>query len=813
MLRPSGVDLVSLQATGPPMTTLRIPTRATVTALLLTLTSQAQWTEELRTGQPHFALAPACGGAVPTSTTFNGVGGPIFNGSFATYTTTVSGLGSYLWDVNLFTAIAHSANFDLDITLISPAGTVVTVTTDNGGVNDDVFNGTLWDDNVNTPVTDFLFTNLVTATPLSPEGRLSAFRGENPNGVWTLRIADDTQGNVGTLSSWSLAVSALNAAPNGVNSTFVRQPNVAIPDAGSVQDTLNVSGAGGYLAKVELYTELPHSRPSDIDLRLISPAGTAVWVTTDGGGSFANVFNGTLWNPDSTAAATDFLFAANTVATELGPEGSFDNFLGQNPNGVWTLEVFDDQSSMLGSLVRWELRITTIANPGAPALITFNGVSGAIPDAGAAPPTPFTVNVAGQSGVLWDVELFTAITHGLNADLDMTLTSPAGTTVTITTDNGFAANVFTSTLWDDNVNLPVTDQFFSSGTNVPLLSPEGRLGAFRGESPNGVWLLSIADDSLNVAGVLNNWSLTLATLPALPPSASATFSSTPNLAIPDVTTVTDVINVTGVPGAVERVKVYVEVLHTWSNDLDLSLISPSGVTVPLSTDNGGDLDDVFNGTLFDIDAPIPASDALYVDLVATPLISPEGPLDLFIGASPNGAWTLSIADDFSPDTGTLVRWDLTLETCNLAQPTTYCAPTGSGTSNGCIPSISASANPSLALAAPCSITVANVEGQKTGIVFYGVSGATNLLWCAGGNSFFCVKSPTQRTFVANSGGVANQCNGSLLLDWDAYQSANPSALGNPWSLGAKAYVQSWFRDPPSCKTTFLSQAIELTYVP
>ncbi len=795
------------------MTTLRSPFRGALAAPLLALTAHAQWDDSARGSGPHFAVAPTCNNATPTSATFNGVGGPIFNGSFATYTATVSGQGPYLWDVNLFTAITHTANFDLDITLISPSGTVVTITTDNGGVNDDVFNGTLWDDNVNVPVTDYVFTNLVTATQLSPEGRLSAFRGENPNGVWTLRIVDDSQGNVGVLNSWSLQVSALGAAPSGSTSTFARIPNVAIPDAGSVQDVLNVSGLGSYLAKVELYTELPHARPADIDMRLISPAGTAVWVTTDGGGSFPNVFNGTLWNPGSSVAATDFIFAANVVATELGPEGSFDNFLGQNPNGVWTLEILDDQSGMVGSLVRWELRITTIANPGAPALTLFGGTSGAIPDAGAAPPTPFTLTVAGQSGVLWDVDLFTAITHGFNADIDMTLTSPSGTTVTISTDNAFTANVFTGTTWDDNVNQPVTDQTFSSGTNVPLVAPEGRLGAFRGESPNGVWTLSITDDALAVAGTLNSWSLTLATLPALPPTASATFSSSPNLAIPDLTTVTDVINVSGLAGSVERVKVYLEIPHSWSNDLDLFLISPSGVSVALSTDNGGDLDDVFNGTLFDISAPIPASDALYVNLVAEPLLSPEGPFDVLIGSNPNGAWTLSMTDDFSPDIGTLVRWELTLETCTLAQPTTYCAPVGGGTSSGCLPSISASANPSLSLSAPCSITVANVEGQKTGIVFYGVSGATNLLWCAGGNSFFCVKAPTQRTFVASSGGVANQCNGSLLLDWDAYQAANTSALGNPWSLGSKAYVQSWFRDPPSCKTTFMSQAIELTYVP
>jgi hypothetical protein len=77
----------------------------------------------------------------------------------------------------------------------------------------------------------------------------------------------------------------------------------------------------------------------------------------------------------------------------------------------------------------------------------------------------------------------------------------------------------------------------------------------------------------------------------------------------------------------------------------------------------------------------------------------------------------------------------------------------------------------------------------------------------------CVKAPTQRTAVQSSGGTANFCNGTFSLNWDAYQTANPSALGQPWHLGSKAYVQGWFRDPPAPKTTNLSNAIELTYLP
>jgi hypothetical protein len=141
-----------------------------------------------------------------------------------------------------------------------------------------------------------------------------------------------------------------------------------------------------------------------------------------------------------------------------------------------------------------------------------------------------------------------------------------------------------------------------------------------------------------------------------------------------------------------------------------------------------------------------------------------------------------------------------------------CAPVGP-TASGCTPTISASANPKLDHSNACSVTVANVDAQRNGIVFYGISGSLQLPWCAGGNSFLCVKSPTQRTPLATSRGTAGLCNGAFVLNWNAYQLAHPGALGNPWSACDRAWIQAWFRDPGSCKSTFLSPMVELVYVP
>src|SRR5690606_20085520 len=76
--------------------------------------------------------------------------------------------------------------------------------TDNAGGNDNVFNGTLWDDSATILATDVTYVNNVVQPRLVPEGAMGAFVGENPNGVWTLAIIDDTPVDDGSLNNWSL---------------------------------------------------------------------------------------------------------------------------------------------------------------------------------------------------------------------------------------------------------------------------------------------------------------------------------------------------------------------------------------------------------------------------------------------------------------------------------------------------------------------------------------------------------------------------------------------------------------------------------
>ncbi len=309
----------------------------------------------LAAGVPAAPQAPTGGGATYTNST------PVAIPDLSTVnsTITVSGALPSLLDLNLRTFITHTFAGDLDITLTSPAGTVVTVTTDNGADNNNVFNGTDWDNDGATPVTDTVFANGVVETPLSPEESFAAFLGENPNGTWTLKITDDAGGDVGTLNAWSLSIGTLEVEPATVATTIDTVVPVPVPDAGGVTLTLDVVGAARFLYDLQLTTFITHTKCADLDITLASPSGTVVTVTTDNGGNNDDVFEGTVWRDDGAIPVTDFPYANNVVATPLVPEEPFAAFLGEDPNGTWTLSVFDDQGADSGTLVSWELAVNS----------------------------------------------------------------------------------------------------------------------------------------------------------------------------------------------------------------------------------------------------------------------------------------------------------------------------------------------------------------------------------------------------------------------------------------------------------------------
>ena len=139
-------------------------------------------------------------------------------------------------------------------------------------------------------------------------------------------------------------------------------------------------------------------------------------------------------------------------------------------------------------------------------------------------------------------------------------------------------------------------------------------------------------------------------------------------------------------------------------------------------------------------------------------------------------------------------------------PTNYC--TAGTTSNGCNANMSVAGIPSVAAPAGFTLSCTSVEGDKLGLIFYGINGRKAASWTAGSTSYLCLLAPVQRLPISNSGGSDGTCDGTFTVDFLDYLANHPTALGQPFAAGTVCGAQAWFRDPAAPGTTNLSNAIE-----
>ncbi len=128
-------------------------------------------------------------------------------------TLNVNGMTGSITDLNVSVNIDHDYDEDLDVYLVTPSGRQIELFTDVGGGADN-FTNTILDNEASTPIANGSapFTG-----SYRPEGNLATAYGMEPNGVWSLKVSDDSIVNRGVLNSWTLDISTLppNHAPTG----------------------------------------------------------------------------------------------------------------------------------------------------------------------------------------------------------------------------------------------------------------------------------------------------------------------------------------------------------------------------------------------------------------------------------------------------------------------------------------------------------------------------------------------------------------------------------------------------------------------
>ena len=138
-------------------------------------------------------------------------------------TLAVSGLTQAIRNVSVSLQINHTFDADMTLSLIAPDGTIIKLSTENGGSANNY--GSACSPLTSRTTFDDAAPNYIThgSAPFTgswrPEQPLALFNGKTAaaaNGTWTLRIVDAFSGDTGTLNCWSLNFNQ-GVAPGVVN--------------------------------------------------------------------------------------------------------------------------------------------------------------------------------------------------------------------------------------------------------------------------------------------------------------------------------------------------------------------------------------------------------------------------------------------------------------------------------------------------------------------------------------------------------------------------------------------------------------------
>lgn len=147
---------------------------------------------------------------------------------------------------------------------------------------------------------------------------------------------------------------------------------------------------------------------------------------------------------------------------------------------------------------------------------TFTGPGGPIPDDGST--AFFSCPVSGlvpstlDTAAFGVMEVCINLTHTYDADLEISLVAPDGTTIPLSIGNGGSGNNYLNTCFRQDASSSILNG------NPPFngtYRPQGQLGLVNNGQPgNGTWALKIYDNYPSDSGTLFNWNITFGNDPA-----------------------------------------------------------------------------------------------------------------------------------------------------------------------------------------------------------------------------------------------------------------------------------------------------------
>jgi subtilisin-like proprotein convertase family protein/subtilisin family serine protease len=475
----------------------------------------------------------------------------------------VSGFVGNITSLKVRVNITHTWDSDLTLTLVSPAGTRISLAARRGGSGDN-FTNTVFDDNAATAIS-------AGAAPFTgsfrPEQPLAGLKGQGLNGTWRLEVQDSATGDTGSITGWGIdfqysteqttstdanGIWVMDGLAVGNYSMMAQLPNTTdwafgTPSTGKFAvslPTVNSTAGGlnyGIIARPKLQSyQGAAAIANGANVNFVTPLGTTSAI------KYITLYNagiGTIWI-DSISTSLPFEIL-NQIPTSLASGEAYDlevvfqgtstvdvnlpltiKYLDVDPANLATFTMNLNGHSIIPSIngsyiadlnANGQLDNGETAFPGISLFADLNnnnsydggtptpkaatGLPIAIPDNGS---TTHPLNVSGITGLLGGITVTISANHTWSGDLAFILVNPSGVYSELYFDPYDPAGTNFNVTFDDNALASIVPGVVPTGTVRPL-EPLARL--LSGD-PNGVWTLYAYDLVQFDSGTLTNFSIT-----------------------------------------------------------------------------------------------------------------------------------------------------------------------------------------------------------------------------------------------------------------------------------------------------------------
>jgi subtilisin-like proprotein convertase family protein len=165
--------------------------------------------------------------------------------------------------------------------------------------------------------------------------------------------------------------------------------------------------------------------------------------------------------------------------------------------------------------------------------------------------------------------------------------------------------------------------------------------------------------------------------------------------------------VNGVGASLYHLALSTDIEATKTGDLEVALVSPTGVAVTVAPDNAAEGANVFAGTLWEDSAPEPPAKAAFTSGVVASPLEPAQAFARLDGVELEGFWDLQIRSSEAAASGTLASWSLELSTCASTPTGTSFSPSSSTVVP--VPEAGSASSTIAASGLPCFLESATVQ--------------------------------------------------------------------------------------------------------